>query len=127
MNYLIDTHALLWFGAGSSQLPTRIRQIMLDKQNDLFVSHASIWEMTIKHSLGKLDLQRSLSERETLLRENHFTLLPSIFRHFETLDTLPHHHQDPFDRLMIAQAIADNMVVVSNDSAFDDYPVQWVW
>lgn len=124
MNYLIDTHVLLWFGEGNAQLPSHIQRIMLDKQNNLFVSHAAIWEMTIKHSLGKLNLQRSLPEWESLLRQNHFAMLPSTFWHFETLASLPFHHQDPFDRLMIAQAIAEDFTVVTHDSKFGMYPVR---
>lgn len=90
----------------------------------MFVSHAAIWEMTIKYSLGKLALEHSLSEWENLLLQNHFDLLPSTFRHFETLASLPFHHQDPFDRLMIAQAIAENFTLISHDPKFSMYPVR---
>lgn len=124
MKYLIDTHVLIWFSEGDRRLPERIRRLILDRGNQRFVSHASIWEMTIKQSISKLTLQHSLSKYENLLQQNHFTMLPSAFPHFEVLATLPFHHQDPFDRLMIAQAISENLTLISHDPKIALYPVR---
>ncbi len=123
MNYLIDTHVLIWFGETDPQLPARIRNIIEDTDNNIFVSHAAIWEMSIKMSLGKLQVTYSLDEWEGFLRENDFLMLPSTFQHFQTLLTLPFHHQDPFDRLMIAQAIAEDFTLITHDPKFKEYPV----
>lgn len=124
MTYLLDTHTLIWFGEGNPKLPESVRSIVIDPANAIFVSHASIWEMTIKVSLGKLTLRLSLPEWENLLHENHFLSLTTTFRHFEVLKMLPYHHADPFDRLLIAQAMVENMTVITHDAKFQPYPVQ---
>ena len=124
MAYLIDTHTLIWYAEGNTRLPERIRDIISDKNNVILVSHASIWKMTIKMALGKLDVRFTLAEWEAMLREKQFVFLSATFRHFDALLSLPHHHQDPFDRLMIAQAIAENFTIVTHDSRFEQYPVR---
>jgi PIN domain nuclease of toxin-antitoxin system len=124
MNYLLDTHALIWYGEGSARLPQRIRAIIADPQNQIFVSHSSIWEMAIKMSLGKLTLTLQLPDWENLLRQKGFTPLLTSFRHFEELLLLSFHHQDPFDRLLIAQAIAEDFTIITHDPKFHPYPVK---
>jgi PIN domain nuclease of toxin-antitoxin system len=124
MNILIDTNALLRMIDVANPLPAKAHSVMA--AGDLFLSIASPWEMTIKHSLGKLTLRDSV---QTII-ENHtdiLTLLPITMRHIEVLSTLPHHHRDPFDRIMIAQALTENLTVVSSDTAFDMYRVTRVW
>lgn len=124
MKYLIDTHVLIWFSEDSKRLPTRIKAILEDNASDVYVSHATIWEMAIKMSLGKLNLRYSLAEWEQVLSKNAITLLPNSLRHYQALLSLPHHHQDPFDRLIIAQGIAEDLTVISHDSRFSTYPVK---
>lgn len=123
MNYLLDTHVLIWYAEGDEKLPERIKSLILDPNNSVFISYVSIWEMAIKISLGKLVAQFSLTEWETLLQGEGFLNLPMSFKHFEQLLTLPFHHNDPFDRLLIAQAIAEDLTIISHDSRFSSYPV----
>jgi len=124
MNYLLDTHVLIWYAEGNLRLPERIRAIIADKSNTIFVSHATIWEMTIKMALKKLDMLLTLSEWEARLAEQQFISLSTNFEHFSALFTLPQHHQDPFDRLLIAQAIAEDLTIITHDSRFAQYPVR---
>jgi PIN domain nuclease of toxin-antitoxin system len=123
MKYLLDTHVLIWFSEDDKHLPVRIKSIIEDDSNEVFVSHATIWEMAIKMSLGKLKLGYSLAELEQVLVKNGIALLPNSFRHYQALLSLPYYHQDPFDRLIIAQTIAEEFTVISHDSRFTAYPV----
>lgn len=124
MKYIIDTHVLIWFSEDDNHLPTLIKSLIEDDSNEIYVSHATIWEMAIKMALGKLKLRYSLSEWEQVIVKNGLTILPNSFRHYEALITLPLHHQDPFDRLIIAQAIAEDFTVITHDSKFPAYPVK---
>lgn len=124
MNYLLDTHVLIWYGEGNPQLPDRIRTIIANPQNQVFVSHASIWEMAIKMSLNKLTLTIQLPDWEHLLLSKGFASLLTSFRHFQGVLTLPFYHQDPFDRLLIAQAIAEDFTVITHDQKFRPYRVK---
>ncbi len=124
MNYLIDTHVLIWFGEASPELPKPIRTLIEDGNNSIFVSHASIWEMTIKIALGKLKVSYTLSQWETMLLQNSFNMLSNSFNHYEELQMLPFHHNDPFDRFIIAQAIADDFTIITHDPKFKSYPVK---
>lgn len=124
MKYLIDTHVLIWFSEDDKRLPARIKSIIENDLSEIFVSHATIWEMAIKISLGKLKLRYSLAEWEEVLMKNSLELLPNSFRHYQILLSLPLHHQDPFDRLIIAQAIAEDFTVISHDPKFSTYPVK---
>lgn len=123
MKYLLDTHVLIWYAMGDKRLPEHIRSIILDVENEMWVSAASIWEMTIKSSLGKLEVHFTLPEWEAILQENYFDLLPNSFLHFEVLRNLPFFHNDPFDRLILAQAIAENCTLITHDRQFQLYPV----
>lgn len=124
MKYLIDTHVLIWFSEDDNRLPATIKALLEDNANEVYVSHATIWEMAIKMSLGKLNLQYSLAEWEQVLTKNNITLLPSYFAHYQALLSLPLHHQDPFDRLIISQAIAEDFTIISHDTKFSAYPVK---
>ena len=121
MKYLLDTHTLIWFGEGNDKLPIRIRELILDPSNLIFISHASIWEMTIKVSLGKLVLEHALTDWEELLAKNHISTIVSAFSHFDVLKSLPYHHNDPFDRMIIAQAISEEFTIITHDSKFQLY------
>lgn len=123
MNYLIDTHALIWYAEGDKQLPSRIKDLIVDRNNTVYYSHASIWEMAIKISIDKLAVQITLPAWEALLLANGFTLLPLQFKHFEHLLSLPFHHNDPFDRLLLAQALAEDFIIITHDKQFSKYPV----
>lgn len=128
MRLLLDTHAFLWFIAGDPRLSAPARAAIEDPANDKVVSAASAWEMAIKVSLGKLSLTEPfdvLVPRE--LARNGFRLLPIELSHAATVATLTFHHRDPFDRALIAQALAEQMAIVSADAAFDADGIQRIW
>jgi PIN domain nuclease of toxin-antitoxin system len=124
MKLLLDTHIFLWFIMGSSNLSVHSRDLIEDVANQKFLSVASLWEIAIKSSLGKLILSAPF---DTLIPQqlslNGFELLNIEINHTAVVATLPFHHRDPFDRLLIAQAMVEKMPLVSVDAAFDAYPV----
>ena len=128
MRFLIDTHAWLWFVLGNNSLPKSIRDTIADSGNSIFLSPASYWEIAIKISLGKYTLpipfDRFLNEA---IAGEGMTVIPVTPEHAIIVAQLPFHHRDPFDRLLIAQAIGENLPIISADSAFDRYGVQRVW
>lgn len=118
MNYLIETHILIWFIEGNEKLDKQAQTLIANPANDIYISQASLWEMTIKISIGKLSLSISLSELEVFLSNNQFQILETKFSHYEMLQNLPFHHQDPFDRMIIAQAKAEDYTLLTNDDRF---------
>lgn len=128
MNVLIDTQSIIWFAENNPMLSPSARQTIEDDGNTCFVSMASFWEMSIKKNLGKLDIKGlPLSDFMDEISENGFLTLDIRREHVLENERLPLFHRDPFDRLIVAQAFVDKMVIVSNDSAFDNYPVMRVW
>ncbi len=128
MRLLLDTHALLWFLLDDPRLSGLARQVIADGANKVEISPASYWEIAIKISLGKYELPEpfgSFMERE--LGSNAIGILPILPRHTAALTDLPFFHRDPFDRLIIAQAIVEGIPVVSRDDQFDAYPVRRIW
>ena len=126
MKYLIDTHILIWFIEGSDRLSQKAQAIITNPANDIYISQASLWEMTIKISIGKLSLSISLSDLELFLSSNQFQILETNFHHYEILQHLPFHHQDPFDRMIISQAKAEDYILITNDARFKLYDVKLV-
>jgi PIN domain nuclease of toxin-antitoxin system len=127
MKYLLDTMAFIWWDSSSIKLSADVFNLLKTKHNPVYISMASIWEMQIKVQLGKLTLPRKLEAIIADQEKNRFKLLPIELRHIYTLDQLPHHHRDPFDRLLIAQAIQEDMVLVTNDETIMKYPVKYFW
>jgi PIN domain nuclease of toxin-antitoxin system len=128
MNILLDTHAFLWFINGDPQLSTRVRALIEDIANDRLLSMASVWEMGIKASTGKLQMPAPFTTFLTKqLHDNRIDLLPISISHVEAIIALPYHHRDPFDRIIIAQAITERLPLVSVDSAFDTYGITRLW
>lgn len=128
MKLLLDTHTLLWFIAGSPELSLSARNLIEEESNEKFVSIVSIWETAIKVSIGKMTLTASFNDLfPHQLQINGFELLPVKIEHTSVVTTLPFHHRDPFDRLLIAQAILGNMTLVSIDEVFDDYEATRTW
>ncbi len=123
MKLLLDTHILLWWLGGDPRLPTHLHALIEDRRHPVSVSVASLWEMTIKAAIGKLELQDDLRTIEAILHCQGITILPVQVQHLEKLLELPQHHRDPFDRLIIAQAIAEQMTVLSDDGEFPAYSV----
>ena len=128
MRLLLDTHALIWFIEGSPRLSARAREAIEALENECWVSVASLWEMSIKAARGNLEVTRPIPR---LIREhvegNEMSLLQVGGEHLEALIELPHHHKDPFDRLMIAQAATESLTLISCDSRFDEYQVKLLW
>lgn len=128
MNVLLDTHTLLWFIVGDMSLSATARQAIEDPSNDKFVSIVSIWETAIKVSIGKMPLTRPFDELFPMqLWINGFELLPVKIGHTSVITTLPFHHRDPFDRLLAAQSLSENMSIASIDDIFDSYGVTRLW
>lgn len=128
MKVLLDTHAFLWFIAGDTELGSYARQLIEEPNNERYLSVASVWEITIKSSLGRLTVPTPPS---SLLRDhvwaNGINLLAIRPEHFNELHRLPYHHKDPFDRLLIAQAIQEGMILLTKDHVFGDYNVRVAW
>ena len=125
---LLDTHAMLWFFWEDSQLSTHAKSLIEDPDNRKLVSIASCWEIAIKTGLGKLNLgepSRSFLPRE--IARNNFELLPITLDHATAVETMAHHHRDPFDRLLIAQAMIEGLSLVSADEVFDRYGISRWW
>lgn len=128
MRVLLDTHAFLWFALDDPQLSKTGRELIADSDNEILFSPASYWEIAIKISLGKYHLDedfRKFMERQ--IAENDLILLPITVAQVAVVTTLPFHHKDPFDRLLIAQAITEEIPLLSADKVFDKYPVTRIW
>jgi PIN domain nuclease of toxin-antitoxin system len=125
---LLDTHAFLWFCADDSALSSEAKSRIQDPRNDKFLSVASIWEIAIKRSLGKLHLSVELSElvaQATI--PNGIGVLDVRTEHAVGVVSLPFFHRDPFDRMLVAQALAERLAIVGGDAAFDAYPIRRIW
>ncbi|NQU39306.1 MAG: type II toxin-antitoxin system VapC family toxin [Lentisphaerae bacterium] len=127
MNLLVDTHAMLWFVTGDERLSPSARQAIEDPDCTNYISIASWWEIAIKCSLEKLRLDIPLEEFVADRVEEGFRVLSIDTRHLPALATLPFHHRDPFDRMIICQAMAENMAVCTCDSHFAAYDIERVW
>jgi len=128
MNLLLDTHAFLWFIDGSAKLSQRARELIEDQGNAKLVSVASLWEMGLKMSLGRLELAQPFGDLIPRQMElNGFGLLPVRISHIARIISLPFQHRDPFDRMIVAQCVAEGLSVVSLDSVYDKYSVQRLW
>jgi PIN domain nuclease of toxin-antitoxin system len=125
---LLDTHALLWFVGGDARLSNRAREAIESPENEPWVSAASVWEIGIKLSLGKLHLSMSLNE---FIRDhvtgNGMALLGITPDHVSRIVSMPFHHRDPFDRLLIAQAQEEGFEIIGGDPAFAAYGITLIW
>ena len=128
MKYLLDTHTFLWLNDQPAQLSPVVQALFAAGEHDFYLSLASAWEMQIKCQLGKLALDLPVKELiDQACAANDIQLLPIGLGHIGALEQLPPHHKDPFDRLLIAQAINEGLTVLSADQAFAGYPVEVVW
>jgi PIN domain nuclease of toxin-antitoxin system len=127
-NLLLDTHTFLWWIQDSKDLSAKSRKSILNPAYTCYLSAASVWEMSLKASIGKLELtvpvEQLVSEHMSI---NGFKLLDIGFRHVARVQNLPFYHRDPFDRLLIVQAQLENMTIVSHDKAFKQYDVNRLW
>jgi PIN domain nuclease of toxin-antitoxin system len=127
MRMLLDTHAFLWFVRDDDRLSRVIKEEIILLQNEVLLSHASLWEIVIKASIGKLDIQQRFEELIQRAQDEAMTLLPIDLDSLALVATMPLHHRDPFDRLLIAQALSQNLPIVTRDPAFAAYPVEIIW
>jgi PIN domain nuclease of toxin-antitoxin system len=125
---LLDTHSLLWFTLGDPQLSRAALALINDPANDKLVSPATYWEIAIKVSIGKLTLNQPYEDfMDRGIRQNGFDILHIEPRHTAALVAMPSHHKDPFDRLLVAQALIEGIPIVSGDVALDPYGVTRLW
>jgi PIN domain nuclease of toxin-antitoxin system len=123
---LLDTHALLWFLEDDPRLPPSLRSLIEDSDG-VFASIVSLWEIAIKLSINKLVLQVEFQDLPNALDELEIRVLPLVFADAAQYLSLPLHHRDPFDRMLIAQAMTNSLAIASADPAFDAYPIQRMW
>ena len=128
MEFLLDTHSFLWFLQGNENLSVIAREKIENEANKLYLSIASIWEITIKLNLGKLKLDVSLEDLKHEIYKNDIELLAIDFEHIIRLNQLENHHRDPFDRIIISQCIFENLTILSKDNNFLLYrEVKVIW
>jgi PIN domain nuclease of toxin-antitoxin system len=127
MRLLLDTHAFIWWDREPGKLSERVYASCQDERNTLCLSAASIWEMQIKLGIGKLHFGRSLEQVVEDQVANGLEILPIKLSHLWMLAELPRIHGDPFDRLLVAQSIAEDIPLVSADRVFSEYPVKLFW
>lgn len=127
MAYLLDTHAFLWFVNGSEELSKSARRAIEDTKELKYISIISFWEISIKLSVKKLNLQIPYKELQIQAIKNGFEILPLTFDHTSAISNLEFHHRDPFDRMIISQAISENLTIIGKDQHFGDYPVRMLW
>ena len=124
---LLDTHTLIWFVEDSPNLSSKANSLISEISNECFVSSISIWEIAIKTNIGKLDFSISLKNLEILLSEYDIQIIYPTIEDFTTYQKLPLLHKDPFDRILIAQAIANELSIITKDGEFTQYEVPVIW
>ena len=128
MKLLLDTHAFIWLNDDVSQLSEKVIALCNSGEHEFFLSITSAWEIHIKTQLGKLELAMPIEQLvKKNIEENHIYLLPINLPHIARLEKLPAYHKDPFDRMIIAQAMIENFTIVSIDRAFANYAVPVIW
>lgn len=127
MNFLLDTHTAIWFITDDDELPINIKEKIENSSNLCFVSIASMWELGIKYSLGKLKLNVDLKKIFELIDQSGLVILPIMPKHILTNVSLNFYHRDPFDRIIVAQAKSDDLTLLSKDQAFKHYDIDLFW
>jgi PIN domain nuclease of toxin-antitoxin system len=126
MKFLLDTHAFLWYLLGDPNLGSKAKEA-IDTKTDLYFSIASLWEMSIKINVGKLQLNRPFEDLPKELQYLNVQILPITFEDTAFCAGLPLHHRDPFDRILVAQELNHSLVLISRDPAFEAYPISLLW
>lgn len=128
MPTLLDTNAFLWFISGNDRLTDNARNYITDINNELVLSIASLWEIAIKTSIGKLELLKPFDQLiPDQLEKNSIEILPINLNHVSAIINLEFHHRDPFDRIIIAQGLTEHMPVITSDAIFCKYPIDIIW
>ena len=128
MKYLLDTHTALWLVNEHERLPLETRAILLDETHSFYLSIASVWEIAIKASIGKLtEFKGGVKAFLTKIKDSPISILPITPSHIETVEALPFIHRDPFDRLLIAAAKTDGLIIMTSDENIHKYDIPWIW
>ena len=127
MDILLDTHALWWFLIGSEKMPDAVKESILNPENTIYVSIASVWEAAIKMSIGKLDFDGGIDRLIEAIDNEGFLLLDVATKHIKTVKDLSFIHRDPFDRMLVAQAIVEGFHVMTTDSDIAKYDISLIW
>ena len=127
MDILLDTHAVLWFFEDDARLSKTAIEAICNPDNQIYVSIATLWEVAIKLSIGKLTLDGGIEDFIESIDENGFSLLEVSTGHIKTVVELPFHHRDPFDRILVAQAIVEEMAVITTDTDVVKYDINSIW
>lgn len=127
MTYLLDTHAFLWFVAGDDQLPSSVKKKLSDINESCFLSIASFWEIAIKKQIGKLDLKIDFEELFRFADRNQIEVISINETHLTTLLNLEFINNDPFDRIIVAQGISENLTLISRDKKLKNYKIKLQW
>ena len=125
--YLLDTHTAIWFFNGDEALSETAKQTILDTSNSKYLSMTSAWELAIKIGIGKLDFVGKVAGFVHLAENNGFTVIPITTSHLTIYESLPFIHKDPFDRLLVATAISEQMTIITADENIARYDVFYVW
>jgi PIN domain nuclease of toxin-antitoxin system len=125
--YLLDTHSLIWFLTDDPHLPKKVKSLIENLDNSCVVSSASLWEIAIKHSLNKIQLKHSLDVLFEIIQQSQIEVITITDNHILASSKLPFHHRDPFDRMIIAQAITENFTIITKDNFFKSYKVKLAW
>lgn len=125
MKLLLDTHVLIWALSAPDQLPHHVTECLEDPDTTVYTSAANTWEIAFKAALGKIEAD--LDEITRAIPHTGFTELPVSIAHTARLHQLPHHHRDPFDRLLVAQGLDEGLTLVSHDARLRDYPAPVLW
>ena len=127
MSYMLDTCSFIWYIETSNRLPAGVREL-IDTAEDIYISMATLWEIAIKQTTGKLDLDLTIFELDEKCKENKITILPIELRYLEKIKKLPLIHKDPFDRIIIASAVEEDLIILTCDNKIMNYPdVKTLW
>lgn len=127
MTYILDTHTVIWFLNGDDKLSKKVKETIENQENTNLVSIATIWEIAIKISLDKFKFEKGFKKFLDLIEDNGFEIIPISFDHAITVSTLEFIHRDPFDRLIIAQAMTDNLTIITKDEYIEKYDINILW
>ncbi len=126
MRLLLDTQVLIWYLEGNQQLPRPSRHLIVDSRNEIYVSIASLWEIAVKASTGKLKVSRSLADILPVLHDQSIDILQIMPGHVLQVATLPFHHRDAFDRMLVAQAQVEFLTIMTHDNIFSQYGIKTI-
>jgi len=127
MRYLLDTHAVIWFFEKSSMLPNKIREIIINPENDIYICSISMWEIALKVNTGKLEMQLSLEDLLNHIKQRDYGILQIEDEYLNKLSSLPPIHKDPFDRMIITSALVEDLTIITKDKNIKDYASSWIW